>query len=204
MFIRGLPRLRSTLLVTQSGGLTQPVESQFKPPRASMHTYEYPRPALTVDIALIGNQFQEIPKVLLIKRRHDPFAGAYALPGGFVDEYEPLQRAAQRELMEETAIQKVPDLRQIETFGDPGRDPRGWTVTVLFGGIVGCSEHELPAVSGMDDAAEASWFDIHKLPPLAFDHPKLLVSAFRNVSRWDNCPNELKFALEKAADALQR
>lgn len=79
------------------------------------------------------------PSMLLIQRKHDPFAGKWALPGGFVDEGEPLDQAAARELQEETSVDTVAQqirLEQVGAFGDPGRDPRGWTVTVAYVAIV--------------------------------------------------------------------
>ncbi len=92
-----------------------------------IYTYPHPRPALTVDIVLIKEE-RDRPEILLIQRNHPPFAGHWALPGGFVDEDEPLETAARRELFEETGLES-PELRQLGAFGDPGRDPRGWTVT---------------------------------------------------------------------------
>ena len=90
------------------------------------HTYEYPRPALTVDVAIVTREVR--PRVLLIRRKKDPFAGSWALPGGFVDENERLADAARRELEEETGVRvstESADLEQLYTAGDPGRDPRG-------------------------------------------------------------------------------
>ena len=92
-------------------------------------TYEYPRPAVTVDIAIVTRE--EKPRVLLIRRKHDPFAGCWALPGGFVDMDEALEAAARRELFEETGV-KAKALMQLATFGDPGRDPRGRTISVVY------------------------------------------------------------------------
>ena len=66
-------------------------------------TYPYPRPALTVDIVLVSRSAD--PKVLLICRKHEPFAGCWAIPGGFVDEGESLEEAARRELREETGVE---------------------------------------------------------------------------------------------------
>ncbi|HEY8506492.1 MAG TPA: NUDIX hydrolase, partial [Gemmataceae bacterium] len=91
--------------------------------RKPAFVYDYPRPALTVDVALVSRD--EPPKVLLIRRLKEPFAGRWALPGGFVDENEPLAAAARRELREETGL-AAEDLEQLHTFGEPGRDPRGW------------------------------------------------------------------------------
>ena len=79
--------------------------------------------------------------MLLIQRKNDPFAGSWALPGGFVDEGENLEQAAARELQEETSVDptSVP-LVQVGAYGDPGRDPRGWTVSVAYCAVVPSSE----------------------------------------------------------------
>src|SRR2546430_2514642 len=87
---------------------------------AQKYSYDYPRPALTVDVVLATRE--DRPRVLLIRRKHDPFAGSWALPGGFVDEGEKLADTARRELKEETG-HEVADIEQLYTAGDPGRDP---------------------------------------------------------------------------------
>lgn len=138
------------------------------------HTYDYPRPALTVDVVLATREPR--PRVLLIKRGQDPFAGAWALPGGFVEEGERLVDAARRELLEETGV-TAPDLEQLCAAGDPGRDPRGWTVSVVFFARV----DELPA-KGADDATEAKWFRLDKLPAMAFDHADILKRAAGRIA----------------------
>ncbi|HEY1189147.1 MAG TPA: NUDIX hydrolase [Gemmata sp.] len=132
------------------------------------HTYEYPRPALTVDVAIVTREAQ--PRVLLIQRKKDPFAGSWALPGGFVEENERLPDAARRELVEETGV-SVADLEQLYTAGDPGRDPRGWTVSVVY-----LARVEADAVKPIaaDDAAAVGWFALDEVPALAFDHAMLL------------------------------
>jgi 8-oxo-dGTP diphosphatase len=132
------------------------------------HTYEYPRPALTVDVAIVAREAR--PRVLLIRRKKDPFAGSWALPGGFVDENERLADAARRELEEETGVIKA-DLEQLYTAGDPGRDPRGWVVSVAF--LAQVDSASLRAVA-KDDAEEVGWFPLDELPPLAFDHAMIL------------------------------
>jgi len=132
------------------------------------YAYAYPRPALTADIIVLSKQAPS--RVLLIRRRHDPFAGAWALPGGFVDENEPLEAAARRELIEETGV-AVEGLAQLHTFGDPGRDPRGWTVSVAF---VAWLDADAVQPTAGDDALEAAWHPLDQLPPLAFDHGKVL------------------------------
>jgi len=130
--------------------------------------YAYPRPAVTADIALVT--IEATPRVLLIRRKHDPFAGAWALPGGYVDEMEPLVKAAKRELLEETGLENV-ELEQLHCFGDPGRDPRGWTITVAF--LARVYPDRLNPKAG-DDAAEVAWFSLNELPTLAFDHAEIL------------------------------
>ena len=132
------------------------------------HTYDYPRPALTVDVAIVTREAR--PRVLLIKRKKDPFAGSWALPGGFVDENERLADAARRELVEETGV-TVADLEQLYTAGDPGRDPRGWTVSVVH--LAQVDPAALKPVAA-DDADEVGWFPLDALPALAFDHAMLL------------------------------
>ncbi len=129
--------------------------------------YDYPRPAVTVDMIIISNS---IPiKIFLIKRLRDPFAGFWALPGGFVDEQEDLMNAALRELEEETQITDV-NLTQFKTYGTPHRDPRGHVVSVVFSGKVDENIHFCAA----DDAAEAQWFNLDQLPSLAFDHWQII------------------------------
>lgn len=136
-----------------------------------MPTYEYERPAVSTDIAVVCGG--ETPRILLVLRGRDPFAGRWALPGGFVDPGERLEDAARRELAEETGLILSDRLIQVGAYGDPGRDPRGWTVTVLFAvGLEDACE-----VAGGDDAAEARWHPIDELPPLAFDHDRLVADA---------------------------
>lgn len=131
-------------------------------------SYPFPRPSLTVDIAVVT--VEDIPRVLLIRRKADPFAGKWALPGGFVDENEPLIDAARRELSEEVGVDQLV-LEQLHTFGDPGRDPRDWTVSVGY--LARVRPNELKPKAG-DDAAAVKWFPINDLPELAFDHSHIL------------------------------
>lgn len=133
-------------------------------------TYEFARPSLTVDIAVLTTQTPA--RVLLIRRRLDPFAGRWALPGGFVDPNEPLETAARRELLEETGI-IAPTMNQFSTFGDPGRDPRGWTVSVVF--LTHVNEADIEP-NAADDAAAVGWHALDRLPDLAFDHEAILTA----------------------------
>lgn len=130
--------------------------------------YDYPRPAVTVDIVIVTKD--DPPQVLLIRRKHDPFAGQWALPGGFVDMDETLEAAARRELLEETTV-KTARLEQLHTFGDPGRDPRGRTISVAYLARVDKARTKPRAD---DDAAEVGWFPVTRLPKLAFDHRAIM------------------------------
>lgn len=135
-----------------------------------MYTYEYPHPAFSADVALFCGDDAD-RRVLLIRRGFDPFVGSWALPGGFVNEGELVESAARRELTEETGIEWPGGLVQAGAFGDPGRDPRGWTVSVAYAAWVG--ELPLRATPG-DDAAEVAWHRLDDLPALAFDHDRVL------------------------------
>ncbi len=132
-------------------------------------TYDYHRPAVTVDITVFTVRNDEL-NVLLIKRAEKPFQGEWALPGGFVTEDEGLEEAAARELVEETGVSDV-YLEQLFTFGAPGRDPRGHTVTVAYSALIPSDNLELTAST---DAEGVAWFAIDKLPDLAFDHYEIL------------------------------
>ena len=136
-------------------------------------SYEYARPAVTVDTILCTLGAHGELRVLLIQRKHDPFAGRWALPGGFVDEHEDLPAAARRELQEETHID-VRQVVQLGAYGTPGRDPRGHTVGVAFLALI--DPDAAVGVAG-DDAADCRWFPLHRPPPLAFDHGAMLKDA---------------------------
>ena len=119
--------------------------------------------------------------VLLIRRGHEPFAGSWALPGGFVDPDEDLEQAARRELIEETGV-SVSEMRQIGAFGEPDRDPRGRAISVAFLAVL---DSALAARAG-DDAAEARWFPIDRLPKkLAFDHAAILAAGISLLEEED-------------------
>lgn len=132
------------------------------------YTYDYPRPALTVDAIVIARKYDDF-QVLLIRRKNDPFKGHWALPGGFVDGDETLKQACRRELEEETGLKGI-HLKQFHTFGNPGRDPRGHTVSVVYYSVV----NECFNVTASDDAVDARWFPLKDLPDIAFDHEDIL------------------------------
>ena len=132
-------------------------------------TYDYPHPAVTVDITIFTVRNDQL-NILLIKRALKPYQGEWALPGGFVNLEESLEEAAERELVEETGVSGV-YLEQLFTFGAPGRDPRGHTVTVAYSALIPSDNVELTAST---DAEGVAWFGIDKLPDLAFDHDEIL------------------------------
>lgn len=123
-----------------------------------------PTPALTVDIVI---ELVDRPgrPVVLIERRHPP--AGYALPGGFVDIGETVEQAAIREAREETGLE-VALQRLLGVYSDPARDPRGHTVSVVF---VGRASGEPRAG---DDAGRVLLADPAALPPLVFDHGRIL------------------------------
>ncbi|MDH4139579.1 MAG: NUDIX hydrolase [Coriobacteriia bacterium] len=142
-----------------------------------MPFYEFPRPAVTADVVLFAGAPEDL-RVLLIRRGREPYAGSWALPGGFLDEDEPICDAARRELAEETGIEWTGPLVEVGAFGDPGRDPRGWTVSVAWVAHVGLEP--LPVKAG-DDAESAEWHRIADSPPLAFDHDEVVARALKAI-----------------------
>ncbi|KAA3616596.1 MAG: NUDIX hydrolase [Calditrichaeota bacterium] len=140
------------------------------------YTYDFPRPSVTVDCIVFGLDNKEL-KVVLIQRKTSPFIDSWALPGGFIGENEALDKAAKRELAEETGLKNI-FLEQLFTFGDPGRDPRGHTITVAYFGLVSLNEHNPRAAS---DAKKAGWFSVNKLPELVFDHAAILKMALERL-----------------------
>ncbi len=131
-------------------------------PECGTKVHVYRNPFLTVDIILL------IPGkgVVLIERKNPPYG--WALPGGFVDYGESLERAAAREALEETSLE-VEDLDQFRAYSDPSRDPRHHTVTVVFTAIT----RGIPKAA--DDAINVRVFPLDELPgPMAFDHERIL------------------------------
>ncbi|KAG2487895.1 hypothetical protein HYH03_013477 [Edaphochlamys debaryana] len=171
---------------------------------AGNFTYEYPRPAVTVDALIVSKPNGSTPpQLLLIKRKHPPFKDGWALPGGFVDEGEGLDTAAARELQEETSVDPSSvSLSQVGAFGDPGRDPRGWTITVAYAALVPTTNL---GVKAADDAKDARWFDISALPALAFDHKLVVRSSLRHLAKQPAAASVAGLAalLEAAAEKLE-
>jgi 8-oxo-dGTP diphosphatase len=137
-------------------------------------------PSVTVDIVVVAAAAGH-PWVLLVQRKRPPFQGQWALPGGFVEPHEPLEQAARRELGEETGIE-VEHLEQLHTFGAPGRDPRGWTISVAYLALLTDEQALAWQPRAGSDAAAVGWFDLAHPPELAFDHEQILAFAARYLS----------------------
>ncbi len=141
----------------------------------------YPAFAVTVDVAVFTMVDGEL-SVLLVKRASEPFAGDWALPGGFKLPNETLDQAAHRELHEETAVDGAALLRQFGAYGDPGRDPRMNVVTVAYLAVV----RDMVDVDAGSDAAEAALHPVLKVIngrlPLAFDHRRIVHDAVERIA----------------------
>jgi len=145
-------------------------------PRSSGYSYDYPHFALTVD-AVLFSKSEEGLNVLLIRRAHEPFKDRWAFPGGFVNIDEVIDHAVYRELKEETSISNV-SLKRFDIFDAIERDPRERTVSVVYYGFINGSKQSLEAG---DDAGDAKWFPINKLPELAFDHSIILKKIWEEI-----------------------
>ena len=136
------------------------------------YTYKYPRPSVTCDCIVITRE--KSPQVLLIQRGAEPYKGCWALPGGFMDMDETAEQCAVRELKEETGLDvDINDVIQVGAYTTVDRDPRGRTVGIAYLTRI---DHPVE-VTGLDDAANAQWFPLDKLPALAFDHQEMLEDA---------------------------
>jgi 8-oxo-dGTP diphosphatase len=141
------------------------------------YTYDYPKPAVTVDCVVFGLDAEHDLKIMLIQRGIEPFKGEWALPGGFVKIDESLEEAALRELKEETGVDDI-FLEQLYTFGQPGRDPRDRVITVAYFALINLSDHPIHAQT---DAKDVAWFSLEDLPKVAFDHDQIIATASQRL-----------------------
>jgi 8-oxo-dGTP diphosphatase len=151
---------------------------------------KYPHPFVTADIAIFHSGNHGI-KILLVKRKNDPYKDQWVLPGGFSEPSETIEETAARELREETGLQGI-KLSQVAVFSTPGRDPRGWIMSVLHTAVV--PHHLIDTVVSGDDAADAKWWGVKPekdnylytynsdmIIKLGFDHDLMVAAALSFV-----------------------
>lgn len=132
------------------------------------YTYQYPRPMVTVDVAVL--RLNDLPEILLVQRKDPPYQDMWALPGGFMEMEETLEEAAIRELKEETGL-TAEELIRFDTYDEPGRDPRGRTITQVF---IMIWKEEMGKPEAASDARSLDWFDLTSHPGMAFDHAVII------------------------------
>ena len=133
---------------------------------------------VAVDAIVFGYSKEDGVSVLLIQRKYEPYKNAWAIPGGFVLDDESLEEAVRRELIEETGV-KLNYVEQLFTFGDPKRDPRQRIIAVAYLGLVKTSQFQ--ELKASTDAEDAKWFNIKRIPALAFDHKHILSVAIERL-----------------------
>lgn len=143
----------------------------------SQYTYSYPHPAVTTDTVVFGFDGIKL-NVLLIQRGNEPYKDSWAFPGGFLNIDEDAPDGARRELKEETGLD-VGEIEQLAAFTHPDRDPRERVISIAFFTLIRTAD-----VHGADDAANAQWFPINKIPPLAFDHQQIFEQALERMSHY--------------------
>ena len=177
--------------------MPQPLDKKGLTEEEFLRQYDpdrYPKPSVTADIVIFRERENAAPEVLLIRRGGHPFLGHWAFPGGFAERNERIEQTAERELREETGVTGA-DMTLVGVYSKPGRDPRGWTVSVAYAAVVDAAE-----ATAMDDAAEVRWAPlerdaqgVYRLRPddefvpdargcvLAFDHDEILADAVRLI-----------------------
>ncbi|MCQ2298846.1 MAG: NUDIX hydrolase [Bacteroidales bacterium] len=141
--------------------------------------YQYPHPAVTIDCVIFGFDGNAI-NVLLIERNEPPYLGSWALPGGFINMNETAEEAACRRLREETHLEHI-SLKQFHTFSEVLRDPRERVITIAYLALINKDEQ---AVVGGNGNSRAEWFKWNELPPVAFDHLKIIQEGRKFLKDW--------------------
>lgn len=137
---------------------------------------QYDHPSVTVDTVLFTIMAEDL-KVLLVQRRIEPFRDYWSLPGGFVHMDESLEQAALNKLKEKTNVDDI-YLEQLYTFGDIDRDPRARVITIAYYALVSSARFTLRPSEAVSDV---KWHSIYDLPPLAFDHGRILEYALQRL-----------------------
>ena len=140
------------------------------------YTYDYPMASVTADMGVLRRAEDGRFEILLIKRKNDPYKDCWALPGGFMEMNETLEKCAIRELKEETGIE-VDRAEFIDLLDAVERDPRGRVISAVFKSYV----PEGAVAVANDDAIEIGWFKNGQLPPLAFDHKWAITKIFMTI-----------------------
>ena len=151
--------------------------TDYKLTEDGLYAYRWPRASVTADAVLFAERDGQI-YVLLIQRGNEPYKGYWAFPGGFLNMDETVAHCAERELEEETGI-VLTGMQLSGIYSDVERDPRGRVITAAYAAMT-----TMPEATAADDAAAAQWWPLNDLPPLAFDHDKILVDA-KNVLKID-------------------
>ena len=157
----------------------------------SYNPKDYDAPLCSVDMAIFAVE-EGVLKILLVKRDEYPHKDRWALPGGFVDlkRDASIVATAHRKLIEKTGVQ-TPYLEQVESVGNATRDPRGWSVTLLYFALI-----DFEVFSSVKDFQTTQWLSIKEALTLnlAFDHKALLkkaVNRLRNKTRYTALPISL-------------
>src|SRR3989344_4600515 len=140
-----------------------------------MDKTEFEHPYVTVDVLIFSIRNKQL-STLLIRRSDDPFKGSFAIPGGFVQMNETLDKAAKR-VIDQKGHQNNLYLEQLNSFGDLDRDPRGRVVSVAYLALVPQDN----AIDVDDGKHVIKWFPVKTLPPLAFDHEKIITYAVERI-----------------------
>jgi len=139
-------------------------------------TYDYARPAITVDCIIFGFDKNEL-KILLTKRAIEPYLGKWAFPGGFIHIDETAEECARRKLKEEAGLTDI-YMEQLYTFSDLDRDPRERVISIAYYALVKPTDYMLESGTDIDDV---KWFSISECEDLAFDHLKILQLAIERL-----------------------
>ena len=145
-------------------------------PTHKKHTYDYPRPAVTVDCVIFGFAENQL-KILLTKRSIEPYRGEWALPGGFIEMNETADDCARRKLSEEAGLEGI-YMEQLYTFSTTDRDPRYRVISIAYYALVRPTGYILHAGS---DIADVQWFALENAPTLAFDHKEITAAAVERL-----------------------